>query len=53
MVKKQIDGKLIDIKLEELNSTDEIVIQLNSVITESAYDILGRYRQIKTKMDHR
>ena len=26
MFKKQIDGILIDIKLEELNSTDEIVI---------------------------
>ena len=25
MFKKQIDGKLIDLKLEELNSTDEIV----------------------------
>ena len=31
MFKKQIDGKLIDLKLEELNSTDEIVKQLHSV----------------------
>ena len=45
MFKKQIDGKLIDLKLEELNSTDEIVKQLNSVITDSANDILGKYRQ--------
>ena len=31
MFKKQIGGKLIDLKLEELNSTNEIVKQLNSV----------------------
>ena len=45
MFKKQIYCKLIDLKLEELNSTDEIVKKLNSVITDSANDILGKYRQ--------
>ena len=45
MFKTQIDGKLIDLKLEELNSTDEIVKQLNSVIADSANEILGKYRQ--------
>ena len=45
MFKKQIDGKLIDLKLEELNSTTEIVKQLNSVITDSTNNILGKYRQ--------
>ena len=49
MFKKQIDGKLIDLKLEELNSTDEIVKQLNSVITDSANNILGKYRQKKQR----
>ena len=42
ILKKQIDGKLIDLQLEELNSTDEIVKQLNSLITDSANDILGK-----------
>ena len=31
--------------MEELNSTDEIVKNLYSVITDSANDILGKYRQ--------
>ena len=47
--KKQIDGKLIDLKLEELNITDEIVKQLNSVITDSANYIIGKYRQKKQR----
>ena len=49
MFKKKIDGKLIELKLEELNSTDEIVKQLNSVITDSANNILGKYRQKKQR----
>ena len=48
-LKKQIDDKLIDLKLEELNSTDERVKQLNSVITDSANNILGKYRQKKQR----
>ena len=50
--KKQFDEKLIDLKLEELNSTDEIVqliVQLNSVITDSANNILGKYRPKKQR----
>ena len=49
LFKKQIDGKLIDLKMEELNSTDEIIKQLYSVITDSANDILGKYRQKKQR----
>ena len=49
MFKKQIYGKLIYLKLEELNSTDEIVKQLNSVITDSENNILGKYKQKKQR----
>ena len=40
---------LIDLKFEELNSTDEIVKQLNSVITDSANDNLRKFRQKKQR----
>ena len=53
MFKRQIDDKLSELKLSELTSTEEIVEHLNSVLTTYSIENLGKYRQKKTKLDHK